>query len=57
MISLWRSEQITGPEMDSWLAAVPFQTRAKPNMLSALLVSHEQARPPPTIVFRTVKGF
>ncbi|KAJ1524178.1 hypothetical protein ONE63_010704 [Megalurothrips usitatus] len=37
MLALWRSEQITGQEMDSWLTAVPFQARAKPEMITALL--------------------
>ena len=44
MIALWKSEQITGAELDSWLAAIPFQTRAKPKMLSALLVSDQHTQ-------------
>lgn len=46
MLALWRSEQITGKEMDSWLAAIPFQTHAKPKMITALLVGERPARTP-----------
>ncbi|XP_052130120.1 apolipophorins-like, partial [Frankliniella occidentalis] len=37
MLALWRSEQLSGAEMDSWLASIPFQARAKPEMITALL--------------------
>ncbi|KAK3927268.1 Apolipophorin, partial [Frankliniella fusca] len=37
MLALWRSEELSGQEMDSWLASIPFQARAKPDMITALL--------------------